>query len=110
MKRRRDPNACGNCGGPCTADAVDNFGNRYKGCPRCWIRDVRAALVKAFTGELADVPKRRIRVRPCGGGPWCICDDWAGVGQMIEDDGEFEFSFVLMTDEQVEALGDFPGW
>lgn len=56
------------------------------------------------------VKKRRIQVRPESGAPWCLCDDWAGVGQMIEDDGVYEFKFVEMTDEEVDAMGEFPGW
>lgn len=51
-----------------------------------------------------------IKVRPSSGGPWCVCDTWDGVGQMIEDDGSYEFEFVEMTPEELEALGDFPGW
>ena len=54
--------------------------------------------------------KRRISLRPIDGGAWCICDDWNSVGQMIEEDGAYEFRFVEMTDEEYEALGDFPGW
>lgn len=57
-----------------------------------------------------DVPKRRIKVRPVSGGPWCVCDDWDGVGQMIEDDGIYEIAFVDMTEAECEALGEFPGW
>jgi len=57
-----------------------------------------------------DTPKRRIKVRPVHGGPWCVCDDWNGVGQMIEDDGAYEFAFVMMTDEEAEKLGEFNGW
>ena len=30
---------------------------------------------------------------------------------MLErQDGEYEFAFVEMTDAEVEALGEFPGW
>lgn len=54
---------------------------------------------------------RVIKVRPSHGGPWCVCDDWSGVGQMIEDDGVYEFEFELLTREQYDAIpDDFPGW
>lgn len=56
------------------------------------------------------VKRRRILVRPTASSPWCVCDSWDGVGQMIETAGSYEFSFALMSDEDVEALGDFPGW
>jgi len=58
----------------------------------------------------ADEKRRRICVRPVSAATWCLCDDWDGVGQMIEDDGTYEFEFVNMSDAEVEALGEFPGW
>ena len=58
----------------------------------------------------SSTPKRRIKVRPVHGGQWCICDDWDGVGQMIADDGAYEFAFVMMTDEEADKLGEFNGW
>jgi hypothetical protein len=57
-------------------------------------------------------PRRRILVRPdetCGA-QWCVCDDWDGVDQMIEENGIYEFEFREMTDAEVEALGEFEGW
>ena len=54
--------------------------------------------------------KRRVMVRPTGEHAWCICDNWEGVGQMIEEDGTYDIEFVQMTDAEVEALGEFPGW
>lgn len=58
----------------------------------------------------AGADKRRIWVRPVGTSLWCVCDDWDGVGQMIEGDGEYEFAFVMMSDEECDSLGEFPGW
>ena len=40
MKRRRK-DACIGCGGTRTVDAVDNFGNAYKGCPNCRLKSAK---------------------------------------------------------------------
>lgn len=54
---------------------------------------------------------RVIKVRPSSGGPWCVCDDWDGVGQMITDDGSYAFEIADLTPEEYDALpDDFPGW
>lgn len=70
------------------------------------VRRIEALALDADPNE----KKPRIKVRPIGHAPWCICDTWADVGQMIEGDGEYEFEHVGMTDAEVEALGEFPGW
>ena len=82
---------CADCGRPWEEH---EFGVPKPGCP----------------SPVASAPKRRIKVRPAHGGQWCVCDDWDGVGQMIEDDGAYEFAFVMMTDEEADALGEFNGW
>lgn len=54
---------------------------------------------------------RVIKVRPACGGPWCVCDDWDGVGQMITDSGSYDFEIVDLTPEEYDAIpDDFPGW
>lgn len=74
------------------------------------IADREPALEVALKAIGKHIALPRIRVRPATGGPWCVCNDWEAVGQMIENDGVFEFEFVKMTEAEVEALGDFPGW
>ena len=61
-----------------------------------------------FPKSLPDF-QRRISIRPASGGEWCICDDWAGVEQMIEDvqhGDRYEIRFVFLTDDEADALGD----
>ena len=61
-------------------------------------------------GQPGTQPKRVILVRPGSGYQWCICVDWDGVGQMIEEDGEYEFEFRMMTQAEIDALPEFEGW
>ena len=72
--------------------------------------DEGPAFEVTLDGREALARKRRIAVRPVDGGQWCLCDDWDCVGQMIEEDGAYEFEFREMTDAEVEALGEFEGW
>lgn len=78
-----------------------------------WIDRKRSEARRRFEEKMRALdatPVRRILVRPSGHAPWCICDDWDGVGQMIEEDGDYEFLFVDMTEAEIEAKGEFPGW
>ena len=50
MKRRRK--GCIGCGGTRTVDAVDNFGNPYKGCPNCRLKSAKE--IAAMCGIAAE--------------------------------------------------------
>lgn len=49
---------CANCGGPCTVDAVDNFGNPYKGCPNCRVKSLNDIAV--MTASKPPEPPERV--------------------------------------------------
>lgn len=54
---------------------------------------------------------RVIKVRPSCGGPWCVCDDWACVEQMVTEEGSYDVEIVDLTPEEYDAIpDDFPGW
>lgn len=55
--------------------------------------------------------RRYVKVRPAGGGPWCICEPSEVQGLMDgEPPGEFEKVDVWMTDSEWEDLPEFEGW
>lgn len=56
--KRMPRRGCVNCGGPCTVDAVDNSGNRYKGCPNCRVKSLDE--IAAMTAPKPPGPPKRV--------------------------------------------------
>ncbi len=59
-------------------------------------------------------PKQRWKIRPARAGEWLYVDSLAALGdagiEPSSDGNEYELVSVWMTDEEVDALGEFGGW
>lgn len=58
-------------------------------------------------------PRLRFLLRPQGEHAWCLVDRWDDLRAHVEDgDGSpvWEVRTKMMTDAEVEAMGEFNGW